>query len=118
MTGPGTLGLFGPEPEAGPARLGPNYTQQARTRLAHGLHPLMAAPVLGNSGARCGNCTHLTVSVHARGYLKCDRFSTRSEATDIRRWWPGCQLWKAAAAGGNTAPAAKDNDHATVKATR
>ncbi|MHB8314056.1 MAG: hypothetical protein ACYDD0_12290, partial [Candidatus Dormibacteria bacterium] len=105
--------LFGPEPERRAASSRPNYSERARRRLACGLHPLMGTPVLADSWASCGKCSHLyTGGGHARGYLKCDQLSTGSEATDVRRWWPGCQLWEASgsigdmAAGGHQPPAA------------
>lgn len=62
--------------------------------------PLRAdAPVASNkcaTGPRCGSCVHLFG--HEFRFLKCGaanrRYATRGQASDIRKWWPACDLYQ------------------------
>jgi hypothetical protein len=73
----------------------------------------------GGDPYRCGTCVFRTVTGGSRNYAKCmfgreetpvpDRIQVRNgptvtvitpratgaEASDVRRWWPGCADWKA-----------------------
>jgi hypothetical protein len=76
--------------------------------MAVGMHPLAklvrglklhpeAAPPQDRSapGLRCGNCARtLRQGMTTRPYLKCELYPSRSEASDIRNWWPACSEFK------------------------
>lgn len=108
-------GLFGAEPIALPEpppkeSAGVRRTKRQAELLARGRHPLSsrlggtvwlhaeAAPADDRKadGRRCGNCFFLD----GGRYMKCQMPGLRpgstprashSEATDCRRWWPGCR---------------------------
>lgn len=91
---------------------GARRTARQRADVRNGRHPLTKGPLHpeasrdaepGGSRAKpftCGGCKHLGWVGRDGRYLKCflpgadgkpmpDRLS-RSEATDVRRWWPAC----------------------------
>ncbi|WP_370325272.1 hypothetical protein [Euzebya sp.] len=95
------------EPEVSP-RGHTRYGARARNRIRRGEHPLtggllhpdaIADPAVREGGPRCGTCIHITTPVGHRGktWRKCDLIGGGSEATDLRRWWPGCSDWKGTA---------------------
>lgn len=80
-------------------------TMKNNELIARGINPATRRPVL--SGDRtCGDCTHCTPirwSFGATGktYWKCELHrlgKSHSEASDIRRSWPACELFNAAEA--------------------
>ncbi len=100
-----------PLPVAGQAEHEESYarrlTKRQQGKLAAGYHPTRpllrlhpdAPPVDDRSapGPRCGTCVHLVQN--ERDYLKCDESAmTHGPATDVRRWWPACTGYQAAAA--------------------
>lgn len=49
----------------------------------------------GPDGATCGGCDSLVTTGHNRRYFKCERYRiSGSEATDFRKRWPACGLWR------------------------
>lgn len=59
------------------------------------LHPA-AAPGGDRSapGGRCGSCSRRFLARRTRAYPKCEIAPTRSEASDVRAWWPACVHYK------------------------
>jgi hypothetical protein len=68
-------------------------TLRQRADVDRGVHPLMggkARPELGT----CGSCAN-RVKNH-RGFPKCEVGPrTFSASTDVRAWWPACDLYEA-----------------------
>lgn len=104
------LSLFPELPAPAPVARPAGHTPAERRRqrqlglIAEGYHPLAtlvhnlrlhpAAAPAGNrsaEGLRCGGCARRIQSRDtARAYPKCELYPSRSEASDIRSWWPAC----------------------------
>ncbi|GAA0374818.1 hypothetical protein GCM10009530_26680 [Microbispora corallina] len=87
---------------------GVKRSRRQAAMLAAGLHPLSAvlsSPLRLHAeagpaddrtadGRRCGNCQfRKLLGHHNRRYPKCiygDGRISHGEATDVRKWWPGC----------------------------
>jgi hypothetical protein len=80
-------------------------TARQQLSLDSGTHPITHVPLHPDAapagdrtapGLRCGDCA-LLVRNHFQ-YLKCGarngRLMTRGTATDVRRWYPACELFE------------------------
>lgn len=74
-------------------------TFRQRVQLSRGIHPATGQPVLhADPPVSCGDCAHCRqiTGLSGRRYWKCDRHrlgTSASEASDIRKSWPACQLY-------------------------
>ena len=81
-----------PGPTAGLSS-GRRRTLRARRAIAGGIHPMTRRP-LRTGDKTCGDCALLR---EVNGYFKCGKMPlTSGEATDIRKSWPACELYKVA----------------------
>jgi hypothetical protein len=90
-----------PEETRQARRIARSEREQERTTdqhelLAKGLHPATHRP-LARNGETCGSCSWFRTN--GRKYFKCSHpFGpgvTNGAATDIRKTWPACEMWKA-----------------------
>ena len=87
-------GFEPPEPEEEMSR-GRRRTRDAKLAIAAGRHPFGRA--LADNGLTCGDCWFAIETENGRKtYWKCEKNRlTRSDATDLRLWWPACELFSA-----------------------
>ena len=73
------------------------WRQATQDRLRNkGLHPLLGRPIAKN-GKTCGDCAALhTRQLAHRKAWKCENRDGWTPATDVRKSWPACDLFKAA----------------------
>jgi hypothetical protein len=71
-------------------------TQIQHAMIERGIHPATRHPLVHN-GETCGTCGWFEEG-HRGRYFKCSNPSgpgvTNGSATDIRKTWPACDLWK------------------------
>jgi len=93
-------------PPPGPTRA---RSETQHLLMSVGMHPLAklikglrlhkdAAPMDDKlaPGLRCRDCAELFHQTYTvRRYLKCKNYPSRGEASDIRGWWPACEVFKA-----------------------
>lgn len=84
-------------PEVPPgASYGTRVTVRNAARLALGIHPATGVRLLEGSHT-CGECVHLIVRTRNRSWFKCAQHTlgtSRSLASDIRKSWPACELFR------------------------
>lgn len=83
------------EPKLQRLSAGRRLTERRALLVAAGYHPLSNVlprlPLNQDPQLRCGGCSH--VMHNYRGYIKCDLWPSRSDASDIRLKWPACINW-------------------------
>jgi hypothetical protein len=72
-----------------------NLTRRKLALLAAGVHPITRLPLLDRV-TQCRDCVHVHRRHLAKVYIKCALNPTRSEATDLRLWYPACVAFEAA----------------------
>ena len=82
------------------------------------LHPA-AAPASDRKapGLRCRDCVRVIVQPGTKArYYKCSLYPSRSEASDLRLWWPACQRFLAGDTGRSAPPSMADRPVALPEA--
>lgn len=104
-------GYDDPVPAKDQISVGRRRTLRQRWAIRLGKHPLTGGPLHPqadteikpgtgrNRPFRCGTCVHrFLASGGSRDYPKCDLgdgvYTTHSEATDVRGWWPACTAYE------------------------
>ena len=72
-------------------------TLRQRDSLARGVHPATGRRLLVEpADMTCGDCAHMVRITRNRTWLKCEHHRlglSHSEASDIRKSWPACELF-------------------------
>lgn len=91
---PGQIDIFGESTPTPQEKLSADRKRTLRQKadIAGGRHPVTKLPLLEHGDHTCGDCGRLFEN--ARGYFKCDANATSGAATDIRKSWPACTLWR------------------------
>lgn len=91
---PGAMRGGGPTPKTKSDRT--DFTARAEQRIARGVHPLNGRALLKEPcGKTCGGCANLLTKTHRNTFFKCSLYGdTNGPATDVRKKWPACELWR------------------------
>lgn len=86
---------FGVTPPERKLSVDERRTIRNRAFIARGVHPATRVALAGN-GETCGTCALSVAKRRGKVYFKCSLRVTCGAATDIRKFWPACEKWKAA----------------------